>query len=1781
MPFVVEARDGGEAVPASWVGRRFESGDAFGSALIEDNEGSDDEGSPGALAHLGLLIEQDNRWMSRDEAMRMLRVQQKAPHLVIHVQYEAASISVTFDPYDAQKTPKKLARLDKKEQQRYRVLKGHVPLPHARPPKSAPEKNDWKKKSPPPSPCFLLLRVSQSLLERPPGNADPSAQPKVPPPPKTHGVAVATDEKSTTEPLFPRVSQAKMRVRYPALLLQRCVRRGLCLGGPKPLEEALDALCTARKGLSGWYTLVWRLLISALEDVGPYAETQANNSASISIPSLLGIALVAHVDPEFAPPDPLARKIKSSALALQSLDDPGSVWPWKGFRHSKAKLDTITEWARDPAPGPRSRVRDALRAAIMSLPVSAGELDLLRCYIGLLAPDSHIKRSPEPLPAPPTASRRPPQDPETSAVEAAVRLSAFDHQLHGNVLLFLQALLPYPPSEPSQHSLRALSGLVWRLNSGVNARTARRDGGPRQELFRIMQFADTSAKDIAAEAEAARKKRSDDRDCRDSDANPGTRSYWKAASVEDVLTLSDRERGILTVIRSVQKTLRRCNAAEGYGATQSRDYKGIVRVKPEPSSALHSDAFAADISDGEMAMLGTMPSPLDARTAFLQLFGQSHVFSATSTGGDAAPSKTRRKTRKPEPKIPCIVYFGDAADDNGAAEPAEKLNMDDAKSLGGRSSLLDSVCAQTVVSANSRETSRTVTGPAHAELVDKLICRLEEGLEVDPGDAPEGFAWRWDYNAALRGDAGPDGARTRTVRVWVRRRSRGVQTLANFEFFANGLRVRLFDASRALVPCERPVRPAVLKEEMKRLVDQALYVTPQQTAGSNSDSPATDPVQLLKDLEAAARLARRQSKGRSDRFQHVFDWSSAVAQSPLGRHVWRDLFVKLATRESAHVHVSPVDSLGARKVGSVRQMTEGTVLRLMFLLQALYPHNVRRSGELAFTVGHIDTPSYLHMVRAVRALAFGSAAGAGSDKAVDMTPVPVVSTSLWPHQAKAVKGIVGGIRAGKRGFADASAVGAGKTLTALATMCGVSRYLQNDGGPSTNRHGFLVLVPTSSLIREWTSQALQHTRGLHVVTQRANGALMSRGVSNAGARPNKLSAAARRHIKLDGNSIVVSTLSRVRDHPFTQHPGWDLVVVDECLSVQNDAALHTGEAWRQVTASSCGVVLLSATFFRSKFSKLFYMIRMLRSPLPRTKPYLPALLKEHIVCHIPENRRTWKVRYHGLPLPPADRNAYAEIMRKSSAQARTRDARVVFGRLKAFLRERFETEVLPQSVASVVADLVTEGRRPIVFARTRAEAGRFAELIPGARRLGKKIATTGEGPLVVTVAEASHGLNLQHQGDAIVIRPQPGDVMEQVKGRIDRPGQRHSRLSLTLVYAQDTVEELEAANIKICGSFFRQYLDPLSETFQQHVVDASLATAGPGTSASSSKNQRLGALGQAYLRRVRTLEGLLSGNDSSAGPVSTRGSPGRSAGSAVAGGGDDGDDQGIGQGPSRVDESAPSEQKTPKKTRKRRKRASPAASSSSPRGKKRSKNSPNPTVGADREGPQPRIDSALVSRALAHLTERDPKLANVIRQVGPPTGLIPKLGINAFKALCRSIVYQQLSVKSASAIFGRLAEACGGEVTPERILALELDDSKVRLSIGLSRPKVKYVRSLAESFQNGQLDDETLGQSNDNEVMRRVCAVKGLGEWSVHMFMMFSLGRPDVLPVGDLVVRKAFRRLYGLRNGQGAETAVQVLPKRDEMIEIAEKWRPYRTIGSWFMWHVVETEEAAYTFGAK
>ena len=161
---------------------------------------------------------------------------------------------------------------------------------------------------------------------------------------------------------------------------------------------------------------------------------------------------------------------------------------------------------------------------------------------------------------------------------------------------------------------------------------------------------------------------------------------------------------------------------------------------------------------------------------------------------------------------------------------------------------------------------------------------------------------------------------------------------------------------------------------------------------------------------------------------------------------------------------------------------------------------------------------------------------------------------------------------------------------------------------------------------------------------------------------------------------------------------------------------------------------------------------------------------------------------------------------------------------------------------------------------------------------------------------------------------------------------------------------------------------------------------------------------------------------------------------------------------------------------------------------------------------------------------------------------------DAYGALLRSIVGQQLSTKAAATIYGRMLDLFGGHApTPKQLLAADPD--KIRAA-GLSRPKINYLRDLAVHVEKGELELEHLDELPDEQVIEQLVAVKGIGEWSAHMFLMFHLGRPDVLPVGDQGIRRAVQVQYGLRK----------LPDPKRLEKIARPWRPYRTLACLYLW---------------
>jgi DNA-3-methyladenine glycosylase II len=198
------------------------------------------------------------------------------------------------------------------------------------------------------------------------------------------------------------------------------------------------------------------------------------------------------------------------------------------------------------------------------------------------------------------------------------------------------------------------------------------------------------------------------------------------------------------------------------------------------------------------------------------------------------------------------------------------------------------------------------------------------------------------------------------------------------------------------------------------------------------------------------------------------------------------------------------------------------------------------------------------------------------------------------------------------------------------------------------------------------------------------------------------------------------------------------------------------------------------------------------------------------------------------------------------------------------------------------------------------------------------------------------------------------------------------------------------------------------------------------------------------------------------------------------------------------------------------------------------------------------VDVKAAAAAAAHLREADPVMAGLVERWGvlEPLEARPDL----YGALVRAIVGQQLSVVAARSIYARLTARFGDRApTPAEVLA---DDPDELRAAGLSRAKVQFLRSLAERVSDGGLELDRLSELEDDLVVAELIQVKGLGTWTAHMFLMFTLGRPDVLAAGDLGIRRAAERAYALPGP----------PDPAELETIAEPWRPWRTAGCRYLW---------------
>ena len=195
--------------------------------------------------------------------------------------------------------------------------------------------------------------------------------------------------------------------------------------------------------------------------------------------------------------------------------------------------------------------------------------------------------------------------------------------------------------------------------------------------------------------------------------------------------------------------------------------------------------------------------------------------------------------------------------------------------------------------------------------------------------------------------------------------------------------------------------------------------------------------------------------------------------------------------------------------------------------------------------------------------------------------------------------------------------------------------------------------------------------------------------------------------------------------------------------------------------------------------------------------------------------------------------------------------------------------------------------------------------------------------------------------------------------------------------------------------------------------------------------------------------------------------------------------------------------------------------------------------------------------SVRHLTRTDPVLAQVIEAVGP-CRLEPRSEGTHFQALCRSIVYQQLSGKAAGTIHARFqALFAEGQPTPEALAAFS--DETLR-GVGLSRQKTLYLRDLAQKIRDGSLPLDEIESMTDDEVIAHLVQVKGIGRWTAQMFLMFRLGRPDVLPELDLGIQNAVRRAYRMRKR----------PTPKQIRRIGARWSPHASVACWYLWRSLD-----------
>lgn len=562
----------------------------------------------------------------------------------------------------------------------------------------------------------------------------------------------------------------------------------------------------------------------------------------------------------------------------------------------------------------------------------------------------------------------------------------------------------------------------------------------------------------------------------------------------------------------------------------------------------------------------------------------------------------------------------------------------------------------------------------------------------------------------------------------------------------------------------------------------------------------------------------------------IYDWSTLITDSDVGilenlKKIIRIVLARIYTSDIDSVEgvytlkTGPCDRRGKKTLNSISYSYEGIIYRIFSFLEAMYPRIIIRKITSLKNLNPIlirkygssttgkwtlnrESPEYIHMIDSLNSILDKKIE---NDNQIDLyaeCKMIQSNTNPWDHQTKTVDRIYDGmIRHGLKGFGDASHVGAGKTLCALIMMSKLYNHNKIKANLKKSNHtGFLVMVPTNSLIDTWKDETIKHftkkNKRFDILIHQANGSLLRYDYKSKKLVNLKVSNL------IKGHTLVISTMGRIREHPFRH--AWILTVIDECLSVQNKEALQTEEAWRQSCHSEYGILMLSATFFRSRFDKMLYMLKMLRSGLPEQRVYLDTILSEHVISNITESSRIWSTKIDRYELPEKQKIEYQNIYDKYLSEGSER----LYTKLNDFIHNKVD-------YISIFFDTLetaeSNNNRCVIFTKSKNEA----DLIYNHDK-NKNIGRYPEklNHTVLSLSEGTYGLNDLVEYDTLIMRPPEPDKLPQIKGRLDRPGQKSDSLNIRYVLLKDTIEEAGLVRLELCNRFYANYLMPLAEFYE-------------------------------------------------------------------------------------------------------------------------------------------------------------------------------------------------------------------------------------------------------------------------------------------------------------------------------------------------------------------------------